>query len=176
MTDAAYHREWRIKNKESVAASRARYRSKPEKRELERAGSLAYWRENKADYAKRLKAWRAANRGKAQEQSRRAYQARRDIPTFRVAASVRASLHKALRGERKSAPTFKMLGYSLQELVAHLEPLFLPGMTWDNYGAWHIDHRKPVVSFSLPDQITECFALANLQPLWARDNLSKGAN
>jgi hypothetical protein len=170
-----YRREWYAKNPDKVVAARARYRAKQDKRELERNGSLAYWRENKGDYAARLKAWRAANPEKYRAQQARSYAKRSQDPAYRLSASVRASLHKALRGERKSKPTFKMLGYSLDQLIAHLEPQFLPGMTWENYGAWHVDHRKPVVSFILPDQIVECFALSNLQPLWALDNISKGS-
>ena len=50
-------------------------------------------------------------------------------------------------------------------------------MTWDNHGEWHIDHIKPCASFDLTDadQQRECFNYTNLQPLWAKDNLSKGA-
>jgi len=33
----------------------------------------------------------------------------------------------------------------------------------------------PVSSFRLPEQLVECFALENLQPLWAKDNLAKHA-
>jgi len=58
-----------------------------------------------------------------------------------------------------------------------LEGLFKPDMTWANYGAeWHIDHKRPCVSFNLTDpaQQRECFHYTNLQPLWATENLQKG--
>lgn len=63
------------------------------------------------------------------------------------------------------------------ELRAHLETRFLPGMTWENYGAWHIDHVRPLASFDLTDraQLLQACHYTNLQPLWARDNRSKGA-
>jgi hypothetical protein len=52
-------------------------------------------------------------------------------------------------------------------------------MTWDNYGkyGWHLDHIKPCSSFNLkdPEQQLQCFHWSNQQPLWAKDNLSKGA-
>lgn len=62
--------------------------------------------------------------------------------------------------------------------MAHLERQFLPGMTWENRGEWHIDHIRPLCSFQFqtPDcpQFREAWALTNLQPLWAQDNLKKG--
>jgi hypothetical protein len=67
------------------------------------------------------------------------------------------------------------LGYSVDELRSHIAGLFLNGMCWENYGEWHIDHRRPVSSFTLPEQVRECWALTNLQPLWAADNLKKGS-
>jgi len=52
-------------------------------------------------------------------------------------------------------------------------------MTWENYGEWHIDHKIPVSAFNF-DHIAQgdfkcCWALENLQPLWARDNRTKGS-
>ena len=49
-------------------------------------------------------------------------------------------------------------------------------MTWDNYGEWHIDHIKPISSFDLKDAKNQKLAMhyTNLQPLWAKDNISKG--
>ena len=49
-------------------------------------------------------------------------------------------------------------------------------MTWKNYGKWHIDHIKPFASFDLtePKQQKLVCNYKNLQPLWAKENLSKG--
>ena|SRR3990167_2666119 len=70
-----------------------------------------------------------------------------------------------------------VVGYSIDELRGHLEPLFSDGMSWENYGEWHIDHiiPKSFFSFTSPEDAAfkQCWALTNLQPLWAEDNLSK---
>ena len=49
-------------------------------------------------------------------------------------------------------------------------------MTWENYGEWHIDHRKPCASFDLTKEEEQkmCFHFTNLQPMWASMNISKG--
>ena len=71
--------------------------------------------------------------------------------------------------------TKDILGYTWQEFKMHFESKFTTGMTWDNYGKWHIDHIKPIDWFIK----NKCFdiekvnALSNLQPLWAKDNLKK---
>ena len=71
------------------------------------------------------------------------------------------------------------LGCSVEELKRHLEKQFQPKMNWENYGlyGWHIDHIKPLVNFDLTnrEQFLEACHYTNLQPLWAEDNLSKGA-
>lgn len=76
----------------------------------------------------------------------------------------------------KTDRTHNILGYDKSELVARIESNFLPGMTWNNYGEWHIDHIKPISAFIRegvkdPRIINH---LSNLRPLWAFDNLSKG--
>jgi len=77
----------------------------------------------------------------------------------------------------KRLPSKKILGYSAKDLCAHIESQFEPGMSWQNRGAWHIDHIKSVSSF-FNEGITDpkiINALSNLRPLWAQDNLNKGA-
>jgi len=110
---------------------------------------------------------------------RNAYKARRRAanPSERVRNAVGARLWAVLKG-RSDGALFSRLGYTPGELVAHLEARFEPGMSWDNYGRWHIDHRRPCASFDLTssEQFDKCWSLENLQPLWARDNLVKGAS
>ena len=63
--------------------------------------------------------------------------------------------------------------------MTHLERQFLPGMTWGNRGEWHIDHIVPLASFTFtsPDdpEFRAAWALTNLRPLWAKDNIRKSA-
>lgn len=66
-----------------------------------------------------------------------------------------------------------MLKYSAEDLKKHMEYLFKEGMSWENWGEWHIDHRIPVSKFDPNTPIDIVNSLDNLQPLWAKDNLSK---
>lgn len=60
--------------------------------------------------------------------------------------------------------------------MTHLEAKFSEGMTWQNYGTWHIDHIRPLASFDLTDpaQVRLACHFTNLQPLWGADNIRKG--
>lgn len=97
-------------------------------------------------------------------------------PSRRIRESVRARIWASLKGASDGA-LFSRLGYSADDLVTHLESRFSPGMSWANYGKWHVDHIRPCASFDLTksDDFQQCWALANLQPLWAADNVKKGA-
>ena len=90
---------------------------------------------------------------------------------------LRARMHQALQAQNsyKNSKARELIGCSYQELKQHLQSLFVEGMSWDNFGEWHIDHIRPCASFDLtdPEQQKECFHYTNLQPLWAADNLAK---
>ncbi len=97
-------------------------------------------------------------------------------PEYRIRKSLRSRIRHAIKNGNKSAKTMNLIGCSLEYFVAYLESKFQDGMTLDNYGEWHIDHIRPCASFDLTDPIQQkqCFHYTNLQPLWAKDNLSKG--
>jgi hypothetical protein len=71
----------------------------------------------------------------------------------------------------------ELVGCTVLELMAHLESLFLPGMTWENRSQWEVDHIKPCASFDFkdPEQQKSCFHYTNLRPLWTADNRKKHA-
>lgn len=102
-------------------------------------------------------------------------------PNHRVHSNLSKRVRRALEGiGRKSLLTEQLVGCDFPTLMKHLESLFRPGMTWANYGRgadkWHIDHIIPCSSFDLtdPEQQRKCFHWTNMQPLWERDNMSKG--
>jgi len=100
---------------------------------------------------------------------------------FVISERLRRRLRRALqngsnRNAIKTSSAINLIGCSLEELVANLQMQFRDGMTWDNYGDWHIDHIRPCNSFDLQDvdEQKACFHFSNLQPLWGRENILKG--
>lgn len=94
----------------------------------------------------------------------------------RLSQIIRTRIRAALiTGAPKSDNTLKLLGCSVIQLKKHLVSKFTDGMTWKNYGKWHIDHIAPCASFNLDstEEQKRCFHFSNLQPLWATDNLKK---
>jgi len=51
----------------------------------------------------------------------------------------------------------------------------LPKVLNYSYTGWHIDHKKALANFDLTDreQFLQAMHYTNLQPLWAKDNISK---
>jgi len=98
-------------------------------------------------------------------------------PSERIRNAVSARMWAALKG-RNDGALFSRLGYSADTLVEHLERQFTDGMSWDNYGTWHVDHIRPCASFDMTNeaQFAQCWALDNLTTLWAEDNIRKGAS
>ncbi len=106
---------------------------------------------------------------------------RQENPSIRLSSYISNLVRRGLRrrlSNKNNKSTFDFLPYTLEELMARLESNFTKDMNLDNYGKWHIDHIKPDCAFNYKDiedkEFQECWALSNLQPLWAGDNLSKG--
>ena len=100
-------------------------------------------------------------------------------PNFKLGLRVRNRLLQALKYfDSTGKGSISLLGCSIGQLKLHLELQFLPGMTWENHGrkGWHIDHRVPFASIdlSVPSELERVCHFSNLQPLWWKDNLSKG--
>lgn len=92
---------------------------------------------------------------------------------------MRAGMRNSLKGNKNGMKWESLVGYTCEDLRVHLENLFTDGMSWEKFmnGEIHIDHKKPVSSFNFnsyeDEEFKQCWALENLQPLWAKDNLSK---
>lgn len=80
--------------------------------------------------------------------------------------------------DRWSPTILKTLGYTVSELKLHIERQFTKGMDWDAFavGLIHLDHIVPVRSFDLSkdEEVRACWAMTNLRPLWAKENIVKG--
>lgn len=124
--------------------------------------------------------WARYSRTDAYREWRRVQRRRERVdPAKRLNHRMSRGIWQSIRTAKGGHPWQELVGYSLDALRAHLESRFLPGMSWKNFGQWHIDHARPLASFSFigpadPD-FRAAWALSNLQPLWALDNIRKGA-
>ena len=195
---AAYQKSYREKNAERLKAQkRAHYGAKQKQAKRayylkNRQRVLAQKQEYYVDKIDEIAAYRQANRERISEQNshwhktnrerlrsrkREESRQRRKDPHERIAQNLRRRINKAVRGKRTGS-LVELIGCEVPELLTHLEAAFAEGMSWENYGrAWHIDHIRPCCSFVLtePEQQRACFHFSNLQPLWAKENLRKGA-
>lgn len=95
--------------------------------------------------------------------------------------SMRANLRSFLRGNKISAKIrHSLVGCSREELVAHIEKNFKPGMNWENrgqgQGKWNLDHLVPLAVFDLCNQQHRLLAghYLNVKPEWYSVNAAKG--
>lgn len=182
-----HNRFYRKLNIEKIKKQTKNYREANKDRIKKR--DKAYYELNKDKKIKQGKLYREANKETIKQKKKIYYKANKEtikqkkmvyLKTniqYKLGTRLRIRLCNALKGNYKSGSAVKDLGCSINELRKYLESKFEPGMSWDNYGfyGWHIDHIKPLSSFDLTDreQILKACHYTNLQPLWAKDNLSK---
>ena len=170
-----YRKAYYLSHKvESAAYSRALREKDPEafkrrKVEIDRR----YRKKN----AVALKAKRSTQSAKQIKNRRERLRCFADVP-YRLGKRLRFLLWQALKaqGVKKIYSIDRLVGCTLLELKAHIEKQFKTGMSWRKRN-FHIDHMKPCAAFDLsdPKQQKICFHYTNLQPLWPKDNISKGS-
>lgn len=139
-----------------------------------------YRQANKQQHAESVKRYNAAHPDRRRK-THRTYIAGRKLNdlNFKLACAIRSRLGSALKDNAKAGSAVEDLGCTIQELREHLESKFQERMTWDNWttDGWHIDHIKPLASFDLSnsEEFKQAVHFSNLQPLWAVDNIQKGA-
>lgn len=187
---AAKKRCYQAKREQYAAAHKAYYEANKD-RAL--AACARYYRANRDKASAYQKLYRALNR-EALNARKSVYQKEnwewlskyqqeyakarlKSDPIYAIGRLARRRISIALRqaGYAKSTRTHEMLGCDYSHLVLHLESQFKDGMTWENRGEWHIDHIIPLASAKTEEEIIALCHYTNLQPLWAFENLSKGA-
>jgi len=132
------------------------------------------YQENRNEKLLYAKTYRQKNKGKVNRCNKLYYQ---KTPKYRISMKIASGIRKTIHNNKSKRHWETLVDYTITELMNHLESQFKEGMSWDNYGKWHIDHIRPVSSFNFTrpecDEFKQCWALDNLQPLWAVDNLRK---
>ena len=167
-----YNREYQARNKEAIKLQKKLYYEAHPHRiacmEKEKAERL---REN-------CRNWHRSPNGRAYFKQYYAKKYSSD-PQYRINLVLRSRVKTAFKRSHvvKSKTVEELLGCTPEQAQKHIESQWKDGMSWDNYGEWHIDHIVPVAYFDLAkeEEQRKAFHYTNLQPLWAHQNLQKHA-
>jgi len=176
MCTSIQHKLYYIKNKDKVKATSKGYRNANKDRCSARTKK---WRKANPERAATCSsAWIKANPKKAKEFRRiREKRKLKTDPKFKLNKNMRRYIGLSLKGNKNGRKWEDLVGYALNDLIKHLEKQFLDGMSWKNHGEWHIDHEIPISAFNFTkpehEDFKRCWALKNLQPMWAVENIIK---
>jgi len=128
-------------------------------------------------HAERLKKYRATDKYKSIRRKSSA-KARENI-SIKLNENLRRAINHCLHDAKNAHGYENILGYTIEDLIFHLQKQFCDEMTWENYGkkGWTIDHNIPLSWFNFTtekdQEFKDAWALKNLQPMWCNENISK---
>lgn len=155
-------------NKESVELKRKEY-VKTEEYKIYRQ---KYLEENREEINRVKKLYKLNNREKVLKERKEYYQRGMKDPIFVLTRRLRNGIYRSLR-TNKTKCSLDILGCTQEEFKLHIESQFTEGMSWDSLDKIHIDHIIPISSANSIEEVYRLNHYTNLQPLWAKDNLSK---
>ena len=166
-------KRWRLKNPEKLKEQRKKYYQKLKNDPVKYAEKL------KKHYIYKNKPERKEIENKYRREAVKRWIKKewQTNPEYRIKNVTRSRIRQAIKRGFKTGRTLELLGVQdMKVVILHLQKKFQEGMSWDNYGEWHIDHIIPCASFDLTKESEQkkCFHYTNLQPLWAKDNIHKG--
>ena len=161
-----YLKNYKKVNKENLKLKNKKYRE-------ENCDKIIKWKETNKNY---FKEYRQDNKLNAKNYFKQRFD---NEPIFKFKHNVRRlilhSFKRSSRTFKKSDRTEVILGCKIEEFINHISKKFTEGMTLENHGEWHIDHIIPLATAKTKEDVILLNHYTNLQPLWAKDNLSKGA-
>ncbi len=161
-----------IDNKDYVLEQTKKYKQNNE--EWYKEYNRQYKEDNKEIIAKHNKEYYETNKDAINKKLKNKYHTNLE---YKIALNLRRRITKAINTNQKVGSAVDDLGCSIEFFKNYIQEKFDVGMNWNNYGEWHLDHIMPLASFDLIDrkQFLKACHYTNYQPLWAKDNLSKGA-
>lgn len=127
--------------------------------DLERERRKKYYHNNKEQCRKKNDIWRKEKL--------------KNDGFFRMKRRLRDRIRDYMKGVSIGKKTKEIVGLDYEDFKNYIYSKFTEGMSWDNYGDWHLDHIKPLCLSENYEDLIRLNHYTNLQPLWAEDNLKK---
>ena len=165
-----YDKQYYQENKERKKQYQKQYYQ--ENKERKKDHYKQYCQKNKERIKQYHEQYRQKNKERIKQYKK---QRRQSDPMFKLRCNLgnRTSRAFKVKGFSKNSKTREILGVEWEVVKKHIERQFTKGMSWDNYGKWHVDHIVPLASAKTEEEVVKLCHYSNLQPLWAEDNLSK---
>ena len=174
-------------NKESINEKERNRYSIYSKEENYKSRKKKYYQDNKEVLNKRSKKWRDENLDRHKELSKINYTKNKagilakykdrldNDPLFKFIQNIKCNIRNSLvrTGYSKRTKTFEILCIEFIQFREYIENQFQEGMTWDNYGDWHLDHKTPISWARTEEEAVSLCHYTNYQPLWLVENISK---
>ena len=168
-----YILEYRKDNKDKIREQKKEWYQRNIEKELNRM--RLYRQNNKQKMNEQARYYYMVNSCKINECKRDYY---KNNPGARISRSISRLIWYSLKGNKNGLHWENIVNFTLQEFKDDFKKKFIDDMNWNNYGKWHIHHRIPISlwEFNSYDnrEFKQCWALCNLQPVWAEENISKG--
>lgn len=167
----AKSRYYGVVRKEAIAKHHKEYAAKHKDRM--KAYRKAYYQKNKDAVDAKNREYAKANPEVRKRALRKCWLNMSDLTKFghRVRNLIKESFRS--RGFRKSGKSASILGCDVEFFRSWIASQFLPGMSYENHGVWHIDHYIPISFAKTEEEVIILNHYSNLRPIWGRDNLKK---
>ena len=173
-----YRKQYRLDNKEKRKEYIKEYRKKNKVKIKEDTKDYykKYSLENKEKISENSKNYYKNNKEVINKKIVKNNNSRKKIDAlYKLRCSISSLISTSIKkqGYTKKSRTHQIIGCSYEEFKKHLERQFTIGMTWENYGKWHLDHIYPVSLAKDEDDLMKLNHYTNFQPLWALENIKK---
>lgn len=165
-----YKKQWYQAYKEEIKESQKQWCS--DNKEKVQQYYKQWYKENEKGAKEYKKQWHQTYKDEINLHAQKRYE--NDLQ-YKLALNLRTRINQAIKIKQRGGSAVRDLGCSITEFQQFIAQKFQLNMSWENYGAWHLDHIIPLASFDLTDrlQFLKACHYTNYQPLWAKDNLKK---
>jgi len=174
------NKKWRKENKEQILSNKKDYYELNKDEILSKRKEYYKRIKNDSNASEKLKERSRINTKKWRDEnkellSQRIKERKTTDPVYKLVDSIRTLIWISIKkmGFDKNGRTEDILGCNFDLFMKHIEEQFKEGMTWENHGQWHLDHKKPISWAKSEEEVYELNHYTNFQPLWASENLTK---